>query len=53
MQVKLGNGDDAGYNTTQHILQQTSTSHKSHENGGGNYARLQIDEVSKLNICYL
>ena len=51
MQVNLCNGDEAGYNTTQHVLQQTSTGHNRHENGGGNYAKLQTDEAS--NVCSL
>ena len=45
--------DEAGYNTTQHMLQQTPSNYEIHENGGGNYAKLQNDEVVIIWLALL
>ena len=53
LQITYRTDDEAGYNTTQHILQQTSSNYETHENGGGNYAKLQNDEVVIIWLALL
>ena len=53
LQVTYRTDDEAGYNTTQHMLQQTPSNYETHENGGGNYAKLQNDEVVIILLALL
>ena len=52
-QVDVGTSDEAGYNTTQHIIQQRSTDKERPKNGVENYAKLQNDEVIMTTILLL
>ena len=53
LQATYHTNGEAGYNTTQHILQQTPSNYETHENGGGNYSKLQNDEVVIIILALL